>query len=290
MQDLIINENSIKDKIYTKRNMQVMLDRDLAELYGVETKRINEAVKNNKDKFMDDFYFELNDFEFEFLRSKISTTSFIKTRTNPKVFTEQGIYMLATILKSKVASQVTINLIKTFANMRKLISQNIALFERFERIENRLTIHDKNFNLLFKALEDKNNIPVQNIFFDGQIYDAYSFVNDLIKLANSEIVLIDNYIDDTVFTLFSKYPNINFIIYTNNISKQLKLDFEKYSKQYKNIALKTFKSSHDRFLIIDKKDIYHLGASLKDLGKKWFAFSKMSLDSLNLDEIFNRLK
>ena len=290
MQDLIINENSIKDKIYTIRNMQVMLDRDLAELYCVETKRINEAVKNNKDKFMDDFYFELNDFEFEFLRSKISTTSFIKTRTNPKVFTEQGIYMLATILKSKVASQVTINLIKTFANMRKLISQNIALFERFERIENRLTIHDKNFNLLFKALEDKNNIPVQNIFFDGQIYDAYSFVNDLIKLANSEIVLIDNYIDDTVFTLFSKYPNINFIIYTNNISKQLKLDFEKYSKQYKNIALKTFKSSHDRFLIIDKKDIYHLGASLKDLGKKWFAFSKMSLDSLNLDEIFNRLK
>ena len=290
MQDLIINENSIKDKIYTIRNMQVMLDRDLAELYGVETKRINEAVKNNKDKFMDDFYFELNDFEFEFLRSKISTTSFIKTRTNPKVFTEQGIYMLATILKSKVASQVTINLIKTFANMRKLISQNIALFERFERIENRLTIHDKNFNVLFKASEDKNNIPVQNIFFDGQIYDAYSFVNDLIKLANSEIVLIDNYIDDTVFTLFSKYPNINFIIYTNNISKQLKLDFEKYSKQYKNIALKTFKSSHDRFLIIDKKDIYHLGASLKDLGKKWFAFSKMSLDSLNLDEIFNRLK
>ena len=290
MQDLIINENSIKDKIYTIRNMQVMLDRDLAELYCVETKRINEAVKNNQDKFMDDFYFELNDLEFEYLRSKISTTSFIKTRTNPKVFTEQGIYMLATILKSKVASQVTINLIKTFANMRKLISQNIALFERFERIENRLTIHDKNFNLLFKALEDKNNIPVQNIFFDGQIYDAYSFVNDLIKLANSEIVLIDNYIDDTVFTLFSKFPNINFIIYTSTISKQLSLDFEKYSKQYKNISLKTFKSSHDRFLIIDKKDIYHLGASLKDLGKKWFTFSKMSLDSLNLDEIFNRLK
>ncbi|MEN5386340.1 ORF6N domain-containing protein [Aliarcobacter skirrowii] len=290
MQDLIINENSIKDKIYTIRNMQVMLDRDLAELYGVETKRINEAVKNNKDKFMDDFYFELNDLEFEYLRSKISTTSFIKTRTNPKVFTEQGIYMLATILKSKVASQVTINLIKTFANMRKLISQNIALFERFERIENRLTIHDKNFNILFKALEDKNNIPVQNIFFDGQIYDAYRFINDLIKLAKSEIVLIDNYIDDTVFTLFSKYPNINFTIYTSTISKQLKLDFEKYSKQYKNIALKTFKNAHDRFLIIDKKEIYHLGASLKDLGKKWFAFSKMSLHSLNLDEILNRLK
>ena len=290
MQDLIINENSIKDKIYTVRNMQVMLDRDLAELYCVETKRINEAVKNNKDKFMDDFYFELNNLEFEYLRSKISTTSFIKTRTNPKVFTEQGIYMLATILKSKVASQVTINLIKTFANMRKLISQNIALFERFERIENRLTIHDKNFNILFKALEDKNNIPVQNIFFDGQIYDAYSFVNDLLKLAKEEVILIDNYIDDTVFTLFSKYPNINFTIYTSTISKQLKLDFEKYSKQYKNISLKTFKSSHDRFLIIDKKEIYHLGASLKDLGKKWFAFSKMSLDFLNLDDILHKLE
>ena len=165
--------------------------------------------------------------------------------------------------------------------MRKLISQNIALFERFERIENRLTIHDKNFNTLFKALEDKNNIPVQNIFFDGQIYDAYSFVNDLLKLAKSEIVLIDNYIDDTVFTLFSKYPNINFTIYTSTISKQLKLDFEKYSKQYKNISLKTFKNAHDRFLIIDKKEIYHLGASLKDLGKKWFAFSKIPLHSLN---------
>ena len=287
MQDLIINENSIKDKIYTIRNMQVMLDRDLAELYCVETKRINEAVKNNQDKFMDDFYFELNDLEFEYLRSKISTTSFIKTRTNPKVFTEQGIYMLATILKSKVASQVTINLIKTFANMRKLISQNIALFERFERIENRLTIHDKNFNILFKALEDKNNIPVQNIFFDGQIYDAYSFVNDLIKLAKSEIVLIDNYIDETVFTLFSKYPNIKIKIYTANITKQLKLDFEKYSKQYQNIELQEFKNSHDRFLIIDKKEVYHLGASLKDLGKKWFAFSKFELKSF---DILERLK
>jgi hypothetical protein len=130
MQDLIINENSIKDKIYTTRNMQVMLDRDLAELYGVETKRINEAVKNNKDKFMDDFYFELNDFEFEFLRSKISTTSFIKTRTNPKVFTEQGIYMLATILKSKVASQVTINLIKTFGFVLVLIKLVVEIFDR----------------------------------------------------------------------------------------------------------------------------------------------------------------
>ncbi|MDN5063610.1 ORF6N domain-containing protein [Aliarcobacter butzleri] len=287
MQDLIINENSIKDKIYTIRDKQVMLDRDLAQLYGVETKHINQAVRNNQDKFMEDFYFELTDIEFEDLRSKILTANFSKVRIKPKVFTEQGIYMLATILKSKVASQVTVYIIKTFANMRKLISQNISMFERFERIENRLTIHDENFNKLFSALEDKTLKPSEGIFFDGQIFDSYSFINDLLKLAQSEIILIDNYIDDTVFTLFSKYPNINFIIYTNSISKQLKLDFEKYQKQYKNITLKTFKDCHDRFLILDKKEIYHLGASLKDLGKKWFAFSKMNL---KINEIINRLE
>ncbi|MFW0696817.1 ORF6N domain-containing protein [Aliarcobacter butzleri] len=287
MQDLIINENNIKNKIYNIRSLQVMLDRDLAELYGVETKHINQAVRNNQDKFMEDFYFELTDIEFEDLRSKILTANFSKVRTNPKVFTEQGIYMLATILKSKVASQVTVYIIKTFANMRKLISQNISMFERFERIENRLTIHDENFNKLFSALEDKTLKLSEGIFFDGQIFDSYSFINDLLKLAQKEVILIDNYIDDTVFTLFSKYPNINFIIYTNSINNQLKLDYEKYQKQYKNISLKTFKDCHDRFLILDKKEMYHLGASLKDLGKKWFAFSKINL---KINEIINRLE
>lgn len=287
MQELIINENNIKDKIYTIRNLQVMLDKDLAELYGVETKRINEAVKNNQDKFQDDFYFELSDYEFEDLRSKNLTANFSKTRINPKVFTEQGIYMLATILKSKIASQVTVYIIKTFANLRKIISQNISMFERFERVEQRLNIHDKNFDKLFEALEDKTLKAKQGIFYDGQIFDAYVFVNDLIKTAISEIILIDNYIDETVFTIFSKYPNIRIKIYTQNISKQLKLDFEKYSKQYQNIELKEFKNSHDRFLIIDKKDIYHLGASLKDLGKKWFAFSKFEMNTF---DVLARLK
>ena len=287
MQELIINENNIKDKIYTIRNLQVMLDKDLAELYGVETKRINEAVKNNQDKFQDDFYFELSDYEFEDLRSKFSTANFSKTRINPKVFTEQGIYMLATILKSKMASQVTVYIIKTFANIRKIISQNISMFERFERVEQRLTIHDKNFDRLFEALEDKSLKAKQGIFYDGQIFDAYVFVNDLLKLATTEIILIDNYIDETVFTIFSKYPNIKIKIFTQNISKQLKLDFEKYQKQYQNIELKEFKNSHDRFLIIDKKNIYHLGASLKDLGKKWFAFSKFEMNTF---DVLARLK
>ena len=287
MQELIINENNIKDKIYTIRNLQVMLDKDLAELYGVETKHINQAVRNNQDKFQDDFYFELSDYEFEDLRSKNLTANFSKTRINPKVFTEQGIYMLATILKSKIASQVTVYIIKTFANLRKIISQNISMFERFERVEQRLNIHDKNFDKLFEALEDKTLKAKQGIFYDGQIFDAYVFVNDLLKLATTEIILIDNYIDETVFTIFSKYPNIKIKIYTQNISKQLKLDFEKYQKQYQNIELKEFKNSHDRFLIIDKKNIYHLGASLKDLGKKWFAFSKFEMNTF---DVLARLK
>ncbi|MDX4069344.1 RhuM family protein [Aliarcobacter skirrowii] len=168
--------------------------------------------------------------------------------------------------------------------------QNGYTINHHKITEQRLFALENDMQFIKSKIKDNSLEFNQNIFFDGQIYDAYSFVNDLIKRAKSEIVLIDNYIDDTVFTLFSKYPNINFTIYTSTISKQLKLDFEKYSKQYRNISLKTFKNAHDRFLIIDKKDIYHLGASLKDLGKKWFAFSKMSLDSLNLDEILNRLK
>jgi hypothetical protein len=282
MQELIINENNIKDKIYTIRNLQVMLDKDLAELYGVETKHINQAVRNNQDKFMEDFYFELTNVEFENLRSKNLTANFAKVRINPKVFTEQGIYMLATILKSKVASQITIYIIKTFANMRKLISSNLSMFERFERIEQRLTIHDEHFDKLFEALEDKTIKPKQGIFYNGEIFDAYIFINDLFKTAKDEIILLDNYIDETILTLFSKYPNIKVKIYTHTLTKQLKLDFQKYQTQYKNIELKEFKNSHDRFLIIDKKKIYHLGASLKDLGKKWFAFSKFDINSLDL--------
>ncbi|MDD2973901.1 MAG: RhuM family protein [Aliarcobacter cryaerophilus] len=165
--------------------------------------------------------------------------------------------------------------------------QNGYAINNHKITEQRLFALENDMQFIKSKIKNNSLEFNQNIFFDGQIYDAYSFVNDLIKLAKSEIVLIDNYIDDTVFTLFSKYTNINFIIYTNNISKQLKLDFEKYSKQYKNISLKIFKSSHDRFFIIDKKEIYHLGASLKDLGKKWFAFSKMSFD---IDLILNRLK
>ncbi|MFW3353660.1 hypothetical protein ACOTVQ_10010 [Aliarcobacter butzleri] len=151
----------------------------------------------------------------------------------------------------------------------------------------KLLTHDENFDKLFEALENKSLKPKQGIFYDGEIFDAYIFINDLIKNAKDEIILIDNYIDESVFTLFSKYPNIKIKIYTQSITKQLKLDFEKYQKQYQNIELFEFKNSHDRFLIIDKKEIYHIGASLKDLGKKWFAFSKINLE---IAELLGKLK
>lgn len=171
-------------------------------------------------------------------------------------------------------------ILKDYINNGYVINHHKITEERLLSLENDMKI--------IKSKIKENKLETnQGIFFDGQIFDSYSFINDLLKLAQKEVILIDNYIDDTVFTLFSKYPNVNFIIYTNSISKQLKLDFEKYSKQYKNISLKTFKDCHDRFLILDKKEIYHLGASLKDLGKKWFAFSKMNL---KINEIINRLE
>ena len=281
----MINENNIKDKIHTIRNYQVMLDRDLAELYHVETRRLNEQVKRNIERFPEEFMFQLSKEEFENWKSQFATSNDkMSLRKIPYAFTEQGVSMLASVLKSKVAIDISIQIIKAFVNMRKLISQNIPMFERFERIEQRLNIHDESFDKLFEALENKTLKPKQGIFYDGQIFDAYVFINDLLKLATNEIILIDNYIDETVFTLFSKYPNIKIKIYTKTISKQLKLDFQKYQTQYQNIELKEFKNSHDRFLIIDKKEIYHIGASLKDLGKKWFAFSKFEIENLKILE------
>jgi hypothetical protein len=283
MQNLIINENSIKNKIHTIRNHQVMLDRDLAELYGVKSIRLREQVKRNIERFPDDFMFQLSENEVDFMVSQNAIPSKQHLGGSlPFVFTEQGVSMLSAVLKSETAVIMSVKIIRAFVEMRKLIFNNIPMFERFERIEQRLTIHDENFDKLFDALEDKTLKPKQGIFYDGEVFDAYVFINDLLKLATNEIILIDNYIDETVFTLFSKYPNTKIKIYTKIISKQLKLDFQKYETQYKNIELFEFKNSHDRFLIIDKKEVYHLGASLKDLGKKWFAFSKFEINNLKI--------
>ncbi len=261
-----------------------MLDRDLAEIYQVETRVVNQAVKRNIERFDDDFMFQLTQDEFDNLKSHFVTSSWGGVRKLPYAFTEQGVYMLATVLKSKVAVDVTKQIMRTFTKMKHFLQSNALMFERFERIEQRLSIYDEKIDKIFKAIEDKSIKPKQGIFFDGQIFDAYEFISNLIKSAKKEIILIDNYIDESVLTLFSKNQNIKVIIYTKPITKQLKLDLQKYNSQYKPIEIKEFKASHDRFLIIDKDELYHIGASLKDLGKKWFAFSKMDKQSLGVLE------
>lgn len=270
-----------------------MLDRDLAELYGVETKVFNQSVKRNIERFPDDFKFELSDKEKNELVTTCDRFNTLKhSSVNPHAFTEQGVSMLSAILKSDIAVDMSLKIIRSFINMRKTISNNTHIFQRLENIET-TRIKDKiesdeKFDKIFDALEDKSFKPSQGIFYDGQVYDAYIFVTDLIKSAKKSIVLIDNYCDESVLTILSKRgENVFAIIHTKNISKQLRLDLEKHNAQYPNIVIKKFDSSHDRFLILDEKEVYHIGASLKDLGKKWFAFSRLDVGSF---DVLGRLK
>ncbi|MDP2894772.1 MAG: RhuM family protein, partial [Sulfurimonas sp.] len=179
------------------------------------------------------------------------------------------------------------SVLKSYITNGYAINSEKITNQRFKELENDVVLLKSKVENISNSLEDNSLKPSNGIFFDGQTYDAYAFVNDLLKSAKSEIVLMDNYIDNTVFTLFSKYPELNIKIYTQNISKQLGFDYQKYNSQYKNIELKEFKNAHDRFMIIDNKELYHIGASLKDLGKKWFAFSKFEISAL---EILGRLK
>jgi len=270
--------------------MQVMLDRDLAELYGVETRRLNEQVKRNIERFPKEFMFQLAKNELDNWKSQFATSNkeFIGLRKMPYVFTEQGVSMLSAVIKSKVAIETSIMIINSFVQMRKFISNNALIFDKFEQIGQKILKHDEKFDKIFKAIESKDIKPKQGIFFDGQIFDAYIFINDIIKSAKKSIILIDNYIDESTLTILSKRDkNCKATIYTKNITKQIRLDIEKHNKQYPKIDIKKFDLSHDRFLIIDDNEVYHIGASLKDLGKKWFAFSKMDIESF---EIMERLK
>lgn len=283
-----IDSSDIQNRIFTIRGVQVILDRDLASLYQVETKVLNQAVKRNIKRFPQNFRFQLTQEEYYNLRSQIVTfKENLNTKYLPYVFTEFGVSMLSAILKSNIAIEISIKIIESFVNMRKIINSNTLMYQRFERIEKRLSIHDENFEKIFNAIEDKTIQPKQGIFYNGEIFDAYVFVTDLVKLAKKTILLIDNYIDETTLAILSKNQNINTTIYTSKISKQLKLDIEKYNQQYNKIELKKFNLSHDRFLIIDDEEVYHIGASLKDLGKKWFAFSKIDINSF---EIIGKLK
>ncbi len=279
MKELI--KTSIKDKIHTVRGMQIILDRDLAEMYEVDTKRLNEQVKRNIKRFPKEFMFQLTENEKKELVAICDHLNPLKFSTQlPYAFTEQGVAMLSGILRSKKAIEVSINIMNAFVSMRKFISKNAELFMRLDNVDRKLIEYDDNFEKVFDALEVHE--PKQGVFFDGQIFDAYKFVSDLIRKAKKRIVLIDNYVDDSVLTLFSKKKdNVEVVIYTKQITKQLKLDIKKFNEQYNNIIVKEFDKSHDRFLFIDD-DIYHFGASLKDLGKKWFAFSNFDKEVFNL--------
>ena len=266
-----------------------MVDRDLAEIYGVETKVLNQAVKRNIERFPQLFSFQLDSIEKDKLVTNCDRFEKLKHSTvNPYAFTEQGVAMLSAILRSETAVKVSIQIIRAFVEMKRFISANAALFQRLDKVELKQFESDQKFNQIFNALEEKSLKPKQGVFYSGQIFDAYTFVNDLIRSARKSVILIDNYIDDTVLIMLAKRKkNVAVTIYTKKVNKQLALDLTKHNTQYPTIIIKEFNNSHDRFLIIDDISIYHIGASLKDLGKKWFAFSKMDIAAV---EMLNKLK
>ena len=278
---IVYNDGELELKV-SLENETVWLNRNqIAELFGRDVKTIGKHITN-----------VFNDGELEQI-STVANFATVQNEGGREILRDIEYYNLDVIISIgyRVKSQKGVrfrqwatSVLKNYIQNGFIINSDKITNDRFVSLENEVKFLKSKVENISNSLEDKTLKAKQGIFYDGQIFDAYVFVNNLIKTAISEIILIDNYIDETVFTIFSKYPNIRTKIYTQNISKQLKLDFEKYQKQYQNIELKEFKNSHDRFLIIDKKDIYHLGASLKDLGKKWFAFSKFEIENLKILE------
>lgn len=277
--DIIISDSiEIKNMIYNIRGKQVMLDSDLASLYQVETKVFNQAVKRNIKRFPEFFRFQLTEKEFNNLRSQ-SVTSSSNThggrRYMPYVFTEQGIAMLSAVLKSDIAIEMSIKIINSFVEMRNLLMFSQELYSRLDRVELKQLETDKKLEEVFTHIAGNKEVK-QKIFFNGQIYDAFSFLVSIIKKANREIILIDNYIDIyTLNILCKKNSNVKVKIYTAGKGNLTTKDIEKFNEQYKNLTVKTNKDFHDRFLILDSNEVYHIGASNKDAGKKNFGVIKI---------------
>jgi len=301
MNDIVISDiNEIENRIFTIRGVQVMLDSDLAEMYQTETKYINRAMKRNPDRFPETFVFQLTEEEIEMLTSRFQIGTLNKNlrfqigtsnirggrRYLPFAFTEQGVAMLSAVLSTPVAIKVSVRIINVFVEMRKFIAIYGGLLQRMDGLEQKqLEIKletDQKFDRVFKALESKDTIPAQGVFFENQVFDAYEFTSKIIRSAEKNIILIDNYIDETTLThLSKKKKGVKVLLLTPKIEEALKLDIQKANTQYGGFEAKIFNKSHDRFLIIDDtKEVYHLGASLKDLGRKWFAFSKMDKNSV----------
>ncbi len=288
MKNAIININNedIKNLIYTIRGKQVMIDSDVAMLYQCETRIINQAVKRNSERFPERFCFKLTSKELENLKSQIVISSFKGEssyggrRKLPLVFTEQGIAMLSGLLRNEIAVQVSISIMDAFVEMRKFLNNNGKVFERLTTLEYKQIENEKNFNKVFNLLQSKKNIK-QKIFFQGQIWDSYSLIIDIIKKAEKKITIIDNYVDDSILKMLSKKNDeVEVIILTSNKSNIQNLDVQKFNKEYPTLKVAKTNKFHDRFIIIDNKELYHLGASIKDLGKKCFAINEMENEEL----------
>ena len=278
----LVPVTDIERMIFTIRGVQVMFDRDLAQLYGVTTSRINQQVNRNIARFPESFRFQLTANERDEVVANCNNLQSLKySPTLPFVFTEQGIAQLSSVLHSQIAIEASVRIMNAFVEMRRFLVTNAQIFQRLDSIERHQLIADQRIDEVFRRL-DEGQQPSQGIFYDGQIFDAYKFVNDLVRAAKKRIVLFDNYIDDTVLTMLDKRKKkVSATIYTKSISQQLALDIAKHNSQYAPVDVKVFDKDHDRFLCIDNT-VYHIGASLKDLGKKWFAFSKMIVTTAEL--------
>ena len=292
----IYEVEEIKQKIFTIRGNQVMMDSDVAMLYHYETKKINQTVKRNINRFPEKFCFKLTEKEFNDNWSQIVTSSeneYKKHRGKkylPYVFTEQGIAMLSGLLKNEIAVQVSINIIEAFVEMRKFINTNGQVYQRISNIENKLLYiddkilkHDYDINQIFDRFETENSKQnnKQKIFFQGQIWDSYSLIVDIIREAKEKIVIIDNYVDDSILKMLSKKnKNVEVVILTSDKSKITKLDVQKFNKEYPILKLAKTNKFHDRFIIIDNKELYHCGASIKDLGNKCFGINRIEDENI----------
>jgi len=277
-----------ESRIITLRGIQVILDRDLAELYHVTTKRLNEQVRRNIKRFKSSYRFQLTAEETAEVIANCNRLLPLRfSPTAPYAFTEQGVAMLSAVLHSDEAIEISTKIMDAFVAMRHFLLSNAQLFQRMDRIEYKLLENDQKFDQVFAKLEEKSLKQEQGLFFDGQIFDAYDFICALIKSATFRIILIDNYVDESVLTMLDKrHAGVSASIFTQKISQQLSLDMAKHDAQYPPIPVQVFNKSHDRFLIIDNR-VYHVGASIKDLGKKWFAILEMK--DQDPDDLISRL-
>lgn len=291
----ITNTNiEIQKIIYSFRGKQVMIDSDLAKLYQVETKVFNQAVKRNINRFPENFRFQLTENEYEDLKSQIVTSSNINNhggrRYLPYVFTEQGIAMLSAILKSDIAVEISICIMNAFIEMRKFLLSNYELFSRIDKIEFKQLETDKKIGKIFNYIASNTIEEKQKVFFNGQIYDAFSFIIDLIKRATKKIILIDNYVDiETLNIMCKKNNGVHTVIIGSGKGNLTNIDIKKFNSQYPNLTYKLNNDFHDRFIILDDNEVYHIGASIKDAGKKSFGITKIE-DEYIIENIINKVK